>query len=120
MTFLLQCLDSLAFLILWWSSAATLVAGHEVRNWRGAILTAALLGLMAFSFVSAIAAYKGFPVFHWWGTRGTTYAAATIATWLYDHRFGIVRHWGMMYEWFKNTIRRVARRPRSRGKGKHA
>lgn len=85
-------LDLFAFVILWWTSAAALAGSHEVRDWRSAIVTTALIALCVSSFVCAIATAKGFDVLSAW-TRGVVYAGSVVAAWLYDERFGIVRHY---------------------------
>ena len=103
----LQIFDLIALAALWWIAASYLVAGHEVRTWRGAALAAALIAVLAFSFVGAIATIKGFYVFKWWVTRGLTYSLAAVAIWLYDYRFGVIRHVRMAGAGIANKGRRL-------------
>lgn len=119
----MSILDSIVLASLWWAAGATLVAGHEVRNWRGAFLTVSLVGVMVFSFVGAIAAAKGYGVFRWWLTRGLVYSLAVVAVWLYDYRFGVIRHARMAGAGVLNKKQRIGEfysRVRNFRKGKSA
>jgi len=95
--------DLFAFLVLWWAAAAALAGSREVRDCKSAIVTTALIVLCVSSFVCAAAAAKGFDVLNAW-TRGVVYAGSVVAAWLYDERFGIVRH-------FRLTMRSLLREP---------
>jgi hypothetical protein len=96
-------LDLFAFLVLWWTAAATLAGRHEVNDWQAAIVTTALIALCVSSFACAVASAKGFDVLNPW-TRVVIYAGSIVAGWLYDVRFGIVRH-------FRLTLRSLRREP---------
>lgn len=95
--------DLLAFFVLWWTAGAALAGSHEVYDWKSAIVTTALIALWVSSFVCAAATAKGFVILNPW-TRCVVYPAAVIAAWLYDERFGIVRH-------FRLTVRSLRREP---------
>lgn len=84
-------LDVVALLVIWWAAYAALHGGHEVRDWRDAVLTVSLIVLKVCAFCGAIAHAVSPATLPWWG-HGVLYSTAGVAAWMYDYRFGVGRH----------------------------
>lgn len=107
----LSILDTLSFSITAWAAFAVLHDRHEVRNWRDAWLTLALIATYVFALCGAIATTVQPINFAWW-MHGLLYSVAALGVWNYEHRFGIVRHFTMLRT---AVVKAWERRPGHRG-----
>jgi len=90
-------LDFVALCAVCWTSFAALEGGHEVNDWRRALLSVSLIGIMVASFIGAITVAVNLPELRWF-VRGIIYSATLFAFWFYDRRFGVGRHVRMLRE----------------------
>lgn len=98
---MIQVLNVVALWLIWWCSAAALVGGNEVRNWRALVLTSGLILIMVSAFIGAISLYMQPRSIRWWAS-GFIYGVAIVSAWLYDYRFGIGRHLRMVLDWVRS------------------
>lgn len=81
--------------IIWWCSFAALAASAMPRTMGRVVLSLGLQALMVSSFIGAITVFMSPRVLPFWAHLFVT-GVATVSLWLYDARFGIARHAGMV------------------------